>query len=143
MRVLSADDACVVANLFVSNSLLTKSYQDKVVKGVVPIFGENESILMYAVNFTDGYILISATTDYYPILAIVEQGSFTILPESAQEYIIDELKTAVLLSKDNPARGAIPAWKEYKATPALIIRYKLIHLIFPEITIKIERICSS
>lgn len=114
---LSEEDARIVANLFAGNNLLTKSCHEKRIKEVVPVYGEDQHILMYAVNYTDGYILVSATTNYYPILAVVEHGSFAILPDSGQECIIDELKTAVSLSNENPVQDAYHAWREYISSP--------------------------
>ena len=118
LSVLSADDACVVAKLFVNNNPPTKMCHNKEVIGVVPVLGDDDCVLMYAVNLTDGYILVSATTDYYPILAIVEHGSFSILPNSGQEYILEDLKTVVSSSKDSPALGASAAWREYMDQPS-------------------------
>lgn len=116
---LSEDDACIVADLFSCNNLLTKSFRDSSIKEVIPVYGDDEKALIYAVNFNDGYVLISATTSYYPILAIVEHGSFSILPDSGQECIINELKTAVSLSKKNPVQGVGSSWREYTSSPSL------------------------
>ena len=74
---LSADDAVKVANLFNHGNVLTKSETLKEVKSVVPVKDENDRTLIYAVNYDDGYMLISATKNYYPVLAIVDHGAFT------------------------------------------------------------------
>ena len=107
---LSEDDVRTVANLFIGSYYQTRSDNVKEIKSILPVYGE-EGILMYAVNFHDGYILISATTNYYPILAIVEHGSFSIKPYSGQETIINELKTAVSQSKQTPIQDAKNAWR--------------------------------
>lgn len=57
---LSADDAVKVANLFNHGNVLTKSETLKEVKSVVPVKDGNGRTLMYAVNYDDGYMLISA-----------------------------------------------------------------------------------
>ena len=107
---LSEDDVRTVANLFIGSYYQTRSENVKEIKSILPVYGE-EGILMYAVNFNDGYILISATTNFYPILAIVEHGSFSIKPYSGQEIIINELKTAVSQSKQTPIQDARNAWR--------------------------------
>lgn len=47
------------------------------VREVIAIKGENGEPAIYAVNFDDGYILVSATKKYYPVLAEVPHGSFS------------------------------------------------------------------
>ena len=74
---LTAEDAVKVANLFNYGTVLTKSETLKEVKSVVPVKDENDRTLIYAVNYDDGYMLISATKNYYPVLAIVDHGTFT------------------------------------------------------------------
>ena len=52
--------ALKVANLFNHGNVLTKSETLKEVKSVVPVKDGNGRTLMYAVNYDDGYMLISA-----------------------------------------------------------------------------------
>ncbi len=73
--VLSSDDARFVAEKYLEKNPITKS-SDKSVKDIIPVLGENGEPMIYAVNFNDGYIWISARTDYYPILAEVDNGAF-------------------------------------------------------------------
>lgn len=77
ITTLSSDDAIKVANLFSHGAVLTKSESLKAVKSVVPVKDASGRTLIYAVNYDDGYILISATKRYYPVLAEVEHGTFT------------------------------------------------------------------
>ena len=74
---LSADDAVKVANLFNHGNVLTKSETLKEVRDVVPVKDDSGRTLMYAVNYADGYDLISATKKYHPVLAMVEHGTYT------------------------------------------------------------------
>lgn len=73
--VLSEEDAMSVAAIFSDNTQLTKSYPGQI-RDVVTIKGETGKPLMYAVNYDDGYILVSATRRYFPVLAQVESGRF-------------------------------------------------------------------
>lgn len=73
---LSLSDAETVANLFNKKSA-TRSQQEKTIKNVIAINGKDGNPAIYAVNFNeDGYILVSATTKYYPILATVDHGEY-------------------------------------------------------------------
>ncbi len=42
-----------------------------------PIKDASDRTLMYAVNYEDGYIIVSATKNYYPVLAEVDHGTYT------------------------------------------------------------------
>ncbi len=74
--VISAADARLVAERYIEGEPTVKSF-DKSVKDVIPVFDKNGEPVIYAVNFDDGYIWISARTDYYPIVAEVENGHFS------------------------------------------------------------------
>ena len=76
-RKLTSDDAIKVANLFSNGQVITKSECPKLTIGVVPIKNDSGRVLMYAVNYIDGYTIVSATKDYYPILAEIEHGTYT------------------------------------------------------------------
>ena len=73
ISVLSADDAIKVANLFSHGKVLTKSETLKDVRNVVPIKDASDRTLMYVVNYDDGYAIVSATKNYHPVLAVVDQ----------------------------------------------------------------------
>lgn len=73
---VSVDDALNVAKLFKS----TETRSVKSVKGIETIKNDNEEPFMYVVNFDNnqGFILVSATRDYYPVLAYADKGNFDI-----------------------------------------------------------------
>jgi Peptidase C10 family. len=53
--------------------------------------GENGDPLMYIINYKNGgFIILSATRDYYPVLAYSEENAFVVTPD--QEPIINWLK---------------------------------------------------
>lgn len=57
----------------------TRAGQQKEVANVVALCNGTGDTLMYVVNYSDaqGYVVISATRNYHPVLAIVEKGTFT------------------------------------------------------------------
>ena len=72
---LTADDAIKVASLYLHRNRRTKSEIMKSVSGVIPIKSGNGDVCIFAVNYDDGYALISATKKFYPILAIIDHGT--------------------------------------------------------------------
>lgn len=81
---LDATDAAAVAGIYLNNNALSRSGSNKAssrsvigktVKNVVAINDSVGNPAIYAVNFDDGYIMVSATQKYFPILAEVEHGS--------------------------------------------------------------------
>lgn len=76
---ITADEAINVALLFNNqNKIETKGEVEKIVSDVYTVFCENKEPSMYAVNFKEnnGFIVVSASRKYYPILAMVEKGHF-------------------------------------------------------------------
>lgn len=76
---ISSTDAANVAKLMgFYNSAGTKSGISKEIKSIVTIYHENGSPAAYVVNYMDnkGYTIVSATKNYYPILADVEIGNY-------------------------------------------------------------------
>ncbi len=74
---LSAEDAVKVANIFSQGGLVTKSKSLKEVTSVVPIKDADGVVLMYAVNYNDGYVIVSATKKYYPVLVSADHGNYS------------------------------------------------------------------
>ena len=76
---ITADEAINVALLFNNqNKIETKGEVEKKVSDVYTVFREEGEPSMYAVNFQDdkGFVVVSASRKYYPILAMVEKGHF-------------------------------------------------------------------
>lgn len=79
MTPITADEAVNVALLYNNqNKIETKSAVEKKVSDVYTVFSEVGEPSMYAVNFQDnkGFIVVSASRKYYPIMAMVEKGRF-------------------------------------------------------------------
>lgn len=66
-----------MANLVKGDNKLTRSLADNEIIGTVTINDSEGNPTIYAVNFTDGYMLISATKKYYPVLAVIDHGTFS------------------------------------------------------------------
>lgn len=78
VNTLTELDAATVAKLFMEKQCKTRSESLKAIKNVVTISDEFGKPAIYAVNFEDGYIWISATKKLSPILAAVEHGTFSL-----------------------------------------------------------------
>ncbi len=115
---LTAEDAKIVALMYNCENN-TRSVTHKDVKNVVAIRDEKGEPSIYAVNFNkDGYILVSATTRYYPILAEVEHGEYSLsMPETGQQIVIGDMLSNIKLAKDNKYDfNCQPLWCKYIET---------------------------
>lgn len=110
---LSVSDAIIVAKL--SKSKLTRSFSDKAVQDVVTIYDEEDEPAIYAVNFEDGYMLISATRNYYPVLAVVDQGHYEHdSQQGAFHMIVNDLIESVKAAKDGNVKQSYGClWSKY------------------------------
>lgn len=118
--ILDANAASRVANMFLrQNSIMTKSASDKQIDSVVPYLGAADHPLFYAVNFINdqGFILVSATRKFYPILAVVEQGHFDdSIVESPVSIMLDEYEHGISYYEKQPADSSkrfSSAWESY------------------------------
>ena len=115
---LSADDAVKVANLFNHGNVLTKSETMKEVRDVVPVMDGSGRTLMYAVNYSDGYDLISATKKYHPVLAMVERGTYTgEKTNTGYDVIMNEYVEATQAAIDGKITIDGNPWAVYEEVP--------------------------
>lgn len=63
---ISTEDASYVAKMFSYNNPQSRSVSNFMVKNIVPIKNDAGEIVMYAVNFVDGYVIVSATKTSVP-----------------------------------------------------------------------------
>lgn len=90
---LSPENAITVA--LIKQNDFNKSraaFDNGSVKNVVTIYDKNNAPALYAVNFQDGYIIVSANKSGYPIQAEVEHGNYS--PSTsigAEQFVISEL----------------------------------------------------
>lgn len=76
---ITANEAINVALLYnIQNKIETKGELEKNVSDVYTVYREEGEPSMYAVNYQNnkGFIVVSASRKYYPIVAMVEQGHF-------------------------------------------------------------------
>lgn len=101
-------------------SCITRSGGQKFVSDVVALCDAHGDTLMYVANYFDaqGYMVISATRNYHPVLAIVEKGTFKSInevPEGESLYLanyaqdISDLRTM-------PVDSVKQYWREWDAT---------------------------
>ena len=118
ISVLSADDAIKVANLFSHGKVLTKSETLKDVRNVVPIKDASDRTLMYAVNYDDGYAIVSATKNYHPVLAVVDHGTYTgEKTGTGQDVLMSEYMLATEAAMDGEISVDKSVWSEYEEVP--------------------------
>lgn len=113
--VLTSEDAMKVAMQF-SSSGLPETRGKEFVRSIVPVKGDNEESLLYGVNFEDGYLLISGTKNYYPILAEVEHGYFDGNPTgTGVDVLLEEMKGNIRTVNANPElRVDRSVWSQYE-----------------------------
>lgn len=104
-NILTSEEAASVASMMNRyNKNFTKGERIREIDNVISLYDSTNNPVIYVVNYTsnEGYSLISATKDYFPILANVYGGSYNNLnlPES---ILINEYKLAIANSKQMPA----------------------------------------
>ena len=79
---------------------------EREIKEIVPINDEDGEAAMYVVNYADkkGWVIVSASTDYAPILAHSDEGNFEVsnIEGNAIEVWVDETKAAIEYMKTAP-----------------------------------------
>ena len=72
---------------------------EREIREIVPINGDNGEPAMYVVNYADnkGWVIVSASTDYAPILAHSDEGNFEVsnIEGNAIEVWVDETKSVI------------------------------------------------
>ncbi|MGM9853851.1 MAG: C10 family peptidase [Muribaculaceae bacterium] len=107
---LDAADAATVASIYINSNessrsgavkSVSRSGNAQTVKNIVAINDAAGNPAIYAVNYEDGYIMVSATQKYFPVLAEVEHGTFTldVLKETGMEVVVDEMLADITLAK--------------------------------------------
>lgn len=101
---LSADDAAKVATLFRKADAATRSGTAPVVRNVVTIRDAAGRPALYAVNLQEGYLLISATKRFFPVLAQIDYGTFTLDREpSGLDVVLQEMVETIEAVRDSAA----------------------------------------
>lgn len=116
---VSTDDAKKVANLF--NGTNNESRALKVIKDINVMADDNGKPFMYIVNFANnqGYVLVSATRNFFPVLAYNNEGNFIVPKESVNGLNIwikktkQNIEIADILPVDLTAKFR-SEWKKYE-----------------------------
>lgn len=115
LKELTAFDAKRLAGIF-SEKDKTRGTRGKSIKNAIVIKDSNGEPAIYAVNFYEGgYLLISATTNYIPILAIVEKGEYTLDKErSGENVVLQDMIGNIMLAKENKVdKNYKSLWLQY------------------------------
>ena len=95
---LTQNDAVIVATIFSSSQQLTRSHNQFVIS-VVPVKDEAGETLLYGINYEDGYVLVSATKLWYPIISVIEHGCFTGEPTGTGVDVLIEEDTSLSVNR--------------------------------------------
>lgn len=107
---LSAGDAATVARIFHNGNRPTRAGSGEVVRNVVTIPDAAGRPALYAVNLKEGYLLISATKRYYPILAQIDRGTFTLDREpSGLDVVLQEMIETIEAARDSSPSSSTAA----------------------------------
>lgn len=117
--LLTTDDASIVARLEKFGVTSTKSNDAKTVDEVIAINNAEGKPIIYAVNFKGGgYLLVSATKKYYPILAKSEDGFFSEqMYDSGMEVLFDEYQNSINICEAQPKDSLVKIralWNKYE-----------------------------
>lgn len=110
----------------------------KTVQNIIPIYDDDGELVMYAVNYSRnaGFVIISATKDYYPVVAYNETGSFSAdCPESASKIVMEgyknEIKASKLLSEEEKLKIS-SQWMDYNTEKKEIANNELSRADYPD-----------
>lgn len=118
---VTVDDAKRLADLFNAGKVQTKA-GERTVGDVTTLTDAEGTPLIYVINYADnqGFVLVSATRNYYPVLAYNDQGNFklfdTDLPDALEDWIADKKKDiscADSLPKDSTYQFRTE-WEKYE-----------------------------
>ncbi|MBO7279103.1 MAG: C10 family peptidase [Bacteroidales bacterium] len=103
---ISPEEAAIVAYMERFGAIQTKSEIRTAVSSTSPILGEDGDTLMYVIQYADqqGYMVVSATKNYHPILVDVEHGEYNPnqISQSGASLYYDAYKNAIASSQEQP-----------------------------------------
>lgn len=118
---LSISDAVCVSDMYLSSLPRTKADSRSSVCDVITLTDAKGNPAIYALNYDDGYILVSATKKYFPIIADVEHGSFELDYETGVAVLVDKyLKEIEFLSESAQTESVANAWLKYESGNTII-----------------------
>jgi len=129
---VSAKEASEVAEIFVSTETNTRSIISPI-SDIQTITNDESEVLIYAINFTNnnGYVLVSATKKYFPILAYTEHGHFDINQKGLDIWLEDEINMIEACLNDTTSTYNIQ-WLQYEKTNETSIPTTRLESEYPE-----------
>lgn len=108
-----------------SNDLVTKSNINLASTETIRDSSSENTPLMYVINYADGgFVIISATKDYYPVLAYSDEGSFVLREDMGSVAVwLGETKEAIRQSKtlNKEIKAKISSmWRRYDPIGSII-----------------------
>ena len=118
---VSTKQAIEVANAFFHKqdglSAIKNSTGER--KASVEVVKDENNPLLYVVNYPEGgWAIVSATRDYYPILAYSDENKFDLIPDGPASIWLAETKEAIHVCNaldDNQKTSISFLWKEYES----------------------------
>ena len=116
---IDSEDAIYVADIFINSVNQTKSEKRQIGESF-QILGLHGEPCMYVVNYKDnrGFVIVGASTNYAPILAYNEEGSFSKDYEKTGAAIwIDEQRELISFYSEEPQEKTLKfkaLWSEYE-----------------------------
>ena len=117
---ISPEDAVKVAMMRGGSEKTKGAATERIVKEVKTISSEDGAANIYAVNYADdkGFTLVSATKNYFPVLAEVESGSFDDgIYETGAAVLLDQYNNDIEYCRTLPEdslRRFRALWREYE-----------------------------
>lgn len=136
---VSENQASTVAAMFMTNNLKDKNPTtrtvtasgigsdelfNKTVQSVKTIYSEDKTPSMYVINYVGGgFVIVSATKTYYPILAYSDTNSINLEEAVQSGFSIWEDEANLAIKESDTQNAAILAnmrsmWEAYEALPA-------------------------
>lgn len=122
---VSADDISAIAPQIVNNGILTRSSDENTIESIDTICDDSGHPVFYIVNFCDnqGFLIMSSSLRYYPVLAYVEHGTFDendiLLKDILSQYKLELLHNENSLEVDAQAEF-LDMWRRYETSYAAV-----------------------
>ena len=117
-NTLTSSDAAAVAMMYLSSRPETRGQDARNIESIITV-ADKEVPLLYGVNYDDGYTLVSATKNWYPILADVEHGHFDgNKTDTGADILLEEFKNCIRAANaDSSLRVNRSVWFTFEKKP--------------------------
>lgn len=110
---ISQRDAIKVAESFFKSE--TKNSSNKSINEVIVVRDSLQLPLMYVINYADnnGFIIISATKEFYPVLAYSEDGTYNLDSGMFSDAWLGVMKSEIIYRKSDSDTTYFSQWDKY------------------------------